>query len=232
MTALILSIETATPICSVAIHEDGKLLGVKETEVEKSHAKLLTIYIEELLTELGIQRTELDALAVSMGPGSYTGLRIGVSTVKGLAYALDLPVIGVDTLSALAHGASNSNASCDFIIPMIDARRMEVYQAVFDKTLSQLEPVSPHIFDGDSYVELIEKGDVLMCGDGSTKAKLLFENNKNVLVLDDVLPSARWIGKIAFDKFELKEFEDVAYFEPFYLKEAHTTVSKKQPLKT
>lgn len=231
MSILILSIETATPICSVAVHRNGKLLGVKETEVEKSHAKLLTIYIEELLTELDIQKSQLHAVAVSMGPGSYTGLRIGASTAKGFAYALDIPVIGVDTLSALAVGASQLSLNCDFIIPMIDARRMEVYHAIFDSALNPLEAVSPHVFDDKSFVELFERGKVLMCGDGAIKAKSLFERNAKVIVKENVLPSAKWIGELAFRKFEAKEFEDVAYFEPFYLKDAHTTVSKKQPLK-
>ena len=225
---LILSIETAISVCSVALHRDGKLEGCLELHQDNVHAQKLMPAIKALLDRAGIETAELDAIAVSAGPGSYTGLRIGVSTAKGLAYAHDLPLIAVDTLSALAYRASEAVEPEDFIIPVIDARRMEVYQKVLNGRMEEISPLEPLIIDEQSFSEYLQKGKVFFIGDAvfKIKSELRHENARFLSLLN----SAISIGELAYEKFEKGDFVDLAYFEPNYLKEFRVITSKKNPL--
>lgn len=227
----ILSIETATKTCSVVLHRDGTLLGLQEVHVDKSHSSLLHVMIDNLLSYCEIERTQLDAVAISMGPGSYTGLRIGVSAVKGIAYALDIPVIGVNTLEAMAYGMRQRDVSEAWVCPLLDARRMEVYCLLQDETGALLWGTRPLIVDATTFQEELEKHTILFFGNGSDKCKPLLENHANAKFISDIQPSAQWIGELARIKFEQSDFEDLAYFTPFYLKEYRTTQPKKNPLR-
>lgn len=224
--ALILSIETSTTVCSVAITEGNRVLAAEKLFMEKSHSNLLTIIIQDLLKACGLSLKEMDAIAVSEGPGSYTGLRIGVSTAKGFAYALDKPIIAVGTLKAMAYEVSQYNTEESLLVPMLDARRMEVYTATFDYSLRAINEVKPLILDEDSFKETLANNIVLFHGDGSSKFKPLIESNKNARFIEGLTPSAWAIGQLAFKKYLKEEFEDKAYFEPFYLKEFRATTPK------
>lgn len=219
---LILSIETATPVCSVALAKDNNVLGIKESTEKNSHAEVVTVFIDELLKENKFTYSDLDAIAVSKGPGSYTGLRIGVSTAKGMCYALDIPLISVNTLHSLAFGASlNLNIESSFPIlfcPMLDARRMEVYSAFFDEQIKEVRESKAEIIDIDSFKTYLEKNQVIFFGDGADKCKDLIQHS-NAVFLENVFPSAKNMAGIVLDKFNKQQFEDVAYFEPFYLKD-------------
>ncbi|MDG2139021.1 MAG: tRNA (adenosine(37)-N6)-threonylcarbamoyltransferase complex dimerization subunit type 1 TsaB [Flavobacteriales bacterium] len=217
MSIYILNIETSTKACSVAIHNDGKLLNCKESVTEEfSHSEKLLLFISDVMNESRISFSQLNAVAVSMGPGSYTGLRIGVSTAKGLCYALDIPLISVSTLQAMAYGML-SVSKADLFCPMIDARRMEVYSAFFDSDNIMVREVQADIVDGSSYdVELRKK--VIFFGDGSDKLKDVIKH-KNAIFQSDFYPSAEFIGVLSYNKFVESNFEDVAYFEPYYLKD-------------
>ena len=217
MSIYILNIETSTKACSVAIHNDGKLLNCKESVTEEfSHSEKLLLFISDIMNESRINFSQLNAVAVSMGPGSYTGLRIGVSTAKGLCYALDIPLISVSTLQAMAYGML-SVSKADLFCPMIDARRMEVYSAFFDSDNIMVREVQADIVDGSSYdVELRKK--VIFFGDGSDKLKGVIKH-KNAIFQSDFYPSAEFIGVLSYNKFVESNFEDVAYFEPYYLKD-------------
>ena len=217
MSIYILNIETSTKACSVAIHNDGKLLNCKESVTEEfSHSEKLLLFISDVMNESRISFSQLNAVAVSMGPGSYTGLRIGVSTAKGLCYALDIPLISVSTLQAMAYGML-SVSKADLFCPMIDARRMEVYSAFFDSDNIMVREVQADIVDGSSYdVELRKK--VIFFGDGSDKLKDVIKH-KNAIFQSDFYPSAEFIGVLSYNKFVESDFEDVAYFEPYYLKD-------------
>lgn len=214
--AVILCIETATTNCSVALAVDGKTVALKEKNTSKySHAEKLHVFIDHIFKESGILREEIDAIAVSIGPGSYTGLRIGVSAAKGLAFSMDIPVIALNTLEILAqHGSFEA----DFIIPMIDARRMEVYSAVFDSEIQEIDKTAAHILTENSYSQYLLKGKCFFLGDGSKKFEQLI-SSKNAVFLQDKFPSASSMGKLAEAKYKIGDFENVAYFEPFYLKE-------------
>lgn len=222
--ALILGIETATSICSVALVRDGKLLAIRESVGARDHSAALTTYISEVFTDAGLHFHQLDAIAVSMGPGSYTGLRIGVSSAKGLCYALDKPFIAVDTLKSLAWQALQKfrNQGKDtgnvLLAPMLDARRMEVYTAIFDQNLQLIEPVNALIVTEDSFRSFPEK-DIIYFGDGASKCISLFESKSNYIFLDNIDLSAVAICKLAETEFENNNFADVAYCEPFYLKD-------------
>ncbi len=216
---LILSIETSTKVCSVALHRGDTLLASSEILIERSHSKFITILIENLFSHSGEQMSDLDAIAVSKGPGSYTGLRIGVSTAKGLCYALEKPLIAISTLDSMAYEANRFNHTKALLCPMIDARRMEVYNALFDAELHCLEEVNAKIIEENSFKELLDKQPVLFFGDGSQKCIKPFGENKNAIFIENVFPSAINIGVLALKAFEEKKFEDVAYFEPFYLKD-------------
>ena len=216
MSTYILNIETSTKACSVAIHNNGKLLNCKESVTEEfSHSEKLLLFISDVMNESRISFSQLNAVAVSMGPGSYTGLRIGVSTAKGLCYALDIPLISVSTLQAMAYGMLNISKA-DLFCPMIDARRMEVYSAFFDSDNIMVREIQADVVDGCSYdVELKKK--VIFFGDGSDKLKGIIKH-KNAMFQSDFYPSAEFIGVLSYNRFVESNFEDVAYFEPYYLK--------------
>lgn len=217
----ILNIETSTKNCSVSIALNGKTIALKEVAEESfSHSEKLHVFIDNLLKENQITYKDLNAVALSGGPGSYTGLRIGTSTAKGLCFALDIPLIAVDTLLVLAKQVNEDS----LIIPMIDARRMEVYTAIFDATHNPATPVQALVIDENSFAEISEKA--VLIGDGAAKCKEVL-NRENFIFLDEIrYPSAREMSEISFDKFQKKEFEDIAYFEPFYLKEFYTGAKK------
>ncbi len=227
--ALILLIETATSVCSVALADSGNILAVKEQNEQNIHASKLTVFIQEVLAMAEKEISELDAVAVSKGPGSYTGLRIGVSTAKGLCYALDIPLIGVYTLLAMAEGfqAQNDVPENMCLCPMIDARRMEVYQAVFDKKLREIQPVEAKIIVGDSYSSTLKETPITFFGDGAEKCKAVLSTHENVHFDSGFVNSATYLATAAQKKFAERLFEDVAYFEPFYLKDFITTTPKK-----
>jgi tRNA threonylcarbamoyladenosine biosynthesis protein TsaB len=215
--SLILNIETSEHVCSVAISKDKKLVAIKEDSEGMSHSKLLARFVDDILKENDIKPNELDAIAVSKGPGSYTGLRIGVSFAKGMCYGLDIPLISVGTLEALANAAIKKHKT-NLICPMIDARRMEVYTALYNGSLDVLEEVSAEIVDVDFKHELLQKEKIVFCGSGSKKFEVI-NNNDNSVFDFDIQPSTQNMIEISYKKFKNKEFEDNAYFEPFYLKD-------------
>lgn len=211
----ILHIETATRVCSVAISTDGKLQVVKEISDDGYvHGEQLTLLIEGALTELGLRAADLSAVSVASGPGSYTGLRIGVSTAKGLCYALNIPLIAIDSLTALAVMGQKKYPNVR-LCPLIDARRMEVYSAFYEADFSMSKPISADILDETSYAEF----EPFVCfGDGAEKVRELW-NNRQIKVDPEVQCSAVGQVELAFEKFRTAQFEDVAYFEPLYLKD-------------
>ena len=220
---MILQIETATTSCSIALANEGKVLASKEVTGRNVHAERITLFIDEVIASAGIKYEDLDAIAVSSGPGSYTGLRIGVSTAKGLCFALGKPLIAVETLEAMASGvADRTGHQADntiLLCPMIDARRMEVYTAVFKADGTRVRPTSAEIINEDSFTDLLCDNKILFFGDGAEKCREILGKNANALFLEDFINSATDLSKKAFEKFERKEFEDVAYFEPYYLKD-------------
>ncbi|MFT5616965.1 MAG: tRNA threonylcarbamoyladenosine biosynthesis protein TsaB [Arenicella sp.] len=227
---MILSIETSTPVCSVALHRENELLGSYELHTEKSHSTALTQMIENLLKLTKISAKELKAVAVSKGPGSYTGLRIGTSTAKGLCYGLDIPLISINTLESMAFGVSQFFANSNSLIcPMIDARRMEVYTAHYSANLDEQKPVYAKIIDENSFSEELGVNKVVIFGNGAKKCLSAIEH-KNLIFLDGIVPHAKQIGEIAQTKFEQEEFADLAYFEPFYLKDFIAGKPKRSPL--
>ncbi|MDT0686265.1 tRNA (adenosine(37)-N6)-threonylcarbamoyltransferase complex dimerization subunit type 1 TsaB [Autumnicola psychrophila] len=214
--AIILCIETATTNCSVAIAKEGVVLALKEDNSDKySHAEKLHVFIEEILKENGLENKDIDAVAISKGPGSYTGLRIGVSAAKGLCFSLDIPLISVPTLTSLAHQVKTDDG---LIIPLLDARRMEVYSAVFNKNYEQLRGTKAEILDEDSYRSYLENQKVYFIGNGVEKFQKICAH-PNAFFIDSKLPSAREITSLANNKFKISDMEDVAYFEPYYLKD-------------
>lgn len=220
---MILQIETATSSCSVALADKGRLVAVKEITGRNVHAESITLFIDEIIHKAGVKYKHLDAIAVSAGPGSYTGLRIGVSTAKGLCFALDKPLIAIDTLAAMAYGALSrydapENAET-LLCPMIDARRMEVYTAVFGPDGSVIKATAAEIIDSGSFDAILENEKVLFFGDGAEKCRGVLSGNPNALFLTGFENSAVDLTKSAFDKLTKNEFADVAYFEPFYLKD-------------
>ena len=215
---LILNLETSSTNCSVCIAKDGVMLALKElNSANYSHAEKLHVFIEEVIKEAAIKLEDLDAIAVSKGPGSYTGLRIGVSAAKGLCYALDIPLISVSTLKSMAAQLDIINDEA-IIIPVLDARRMEVYSAVFDNQLHQIRETKAEIIDEQSFEKYISSNFVHFLGSGAEKIKGIFKNDNLTFHLD-VVPSAKEMASISFEKFKNKDFENVAYFEPYYLKD-------------
>lgn len=213
--AYVLHIETATKNCSVAVARDGQLLAIQELATDGyAHAEKLHVFIQETITQAGIDFPELSAVAVSKGPGSYTGLRIGVSAAKGLCFALGIPLIAVDTLKVLAEQISVSDG---VIIPMLDARRMEVYSAIFDSSHHMIRGVQAEILTGDSFADVT--GKVHIVGDCQPKIKTVLSSEKFVYHDAVVYPSAIQMVALSFEKFTQQQFEDLAYFEPFYLKD-------------
>ncbi|OIP00787.1 MAG: tRNA (adenosine(37)-N6)-threonylcarbamoyltransferase complex dimerization subunit type 1 TsaB [Bacteroidetes bacterium CG2_30_33_31] len=221
--ALILNIETSTAICSVALALNGQLIAFRETSNSNSHSLMLGSFIEDTLSESGFNSKDLAAVAVSEGPGSYTGLRIGVSLAKGLCYSLDIPLIAVPTLLAFANAAKEIDEEYSFIIPMIDARRLDVYTSIFDKSFEELERVKAITIDQNSFSNLLLKSKVLFFGDGSVKCKGVI-NSENA-IFKDMLPSARYMIPLAESFFNENIFTNLAYFEPLYLKEFEAKIS-------
>ena len=223
----ILNLETATKNCSVSLSKDGKLIALKEIcEANFSHAEKLHDFIQDTLDDNKLKMEDLSAVAISKGPGSYTGLRIGVSSAKGLCFALDIPLISVLTLEALAHAV---NVESGYIIPLLDARRQEVYTAIFDANYNPIKETYNYILNKNSFSEYLDKEKVTFLGDGAKKTSEII-NHENAIFLDDYFPSSKEMITISYNKFINKDFEDVAYFEPFYLKDFYVTVSKKNLL--
>ena len=213
---MILQLETATTNCSVSLSSEGETLVFKEDYGAKySHAERLHVYIEEVVSEAGISLATLKAIAISKGPGSYTGLRIGVSAAKGLCYALDIPLISIPTLASLA---SQVGKISGFIIPMIDARRMEAYTCVFNSEFNVVRETRADLLEPNSYAEYLEKSEVYFIGNAVDKASEVISHT-NAYFIKGKLPSAKDMSMLAWQKYKAKEFEDVAYFEPFYLKD-------------
>jgi tRNA threonylcarbamoyladenosine biosynthesis protein TsaB len=218
--ALILNLETATTVCSVALAKDGQLHSRKELNADYTHAENLTLFIEAVVQEANLSLKNMDAIAVSKGPGSYTGLRIGVSTAKGLCYSLNKPMIAINTLEHSAYGCSQQHGkSDDLFCPMIDARRMEVYCAVYDKSNKLIRSTAAEIMDEHSFQDLLAKQTVYFFGDGAEKCKSILSHHPNAIFLDHLYPSACNMITLAEHAFQNKQFEDIAYFEPFYLKD-------------
>lgn len=219
----IILIETSTSLCSVALAENGAITAYRESSAPKAHASLTAVFVQEVLAERGLALSDCDAVCVSKGPGSYTGLRVGVSTAKGLCFGSGKPLVAVGTLDTLVAQADNSQFR--FIIPMIDARRMEVYSAVFEDS-RQITETTPVIVDENSFSEYLEQGPCLFIGDGAGKcADVIRHQNAHFCQCN---PEASAMLHPAMEALNEKRFEDVAYFEPFYLKEFVATVSKKK----
>ena len=215
--AIILAIETTTKNCSVALFNNEDLVQLKEQNSEDySHAEQLTLFIEEVVRRANITYNEINAIALSKGPGSYTGLRIGTSTAKGLCYSLDIPLISISTLKAMALGISEVQ-QFELLCPMIDAKRMEVFAAIYDKNNKEVREVRADIVDKETYAEYFNKS-VLFFGDGAIKCKEII-NNTNAKFIEGIYPSAKDLGALSYQKFANKNFEDIAYFEPYYLKD-------------
>jgi tRNA threonylcarbamoyladenosine biosynthesis protein TsaB len=220
----ILNIETATKNCSVSLSKDGILIAIKElNNGNYSHAEVLHPFIHAILKEAQVSMNMLSAIAVSKGPGSYTGLRIGVSAAKGLCFALNIPLISIDTLASLAHSIAVESG---VIIPLLDARRMEVYAAVFTIDYQKIREIKAEIIDEHSYRDYLEKGPVYFVGDGVEKCKEIF-NTTNAIGIHNTYPSAKEMCQLAYDKYKKNDIEDVAYFEPFYLKDFIAVPQKK-----
>lgn len=227
--ALILSIETSTSICSVAIHEQGELLALAEIKEPGAHAEKLLLLVDELFEKAGLSFGDLDAVAVSQGPGSYTGLRIGVSTAKGIAYALEIPLIGINTLQAMA--ASQSVAPGDYVVAVLDARRKEVYTQTFGDSLQELSPIEAVVLEEGVFASILEKGRVYFVGDGVEKVKEEVKSTNALFIADWAISlSAKNMGVLASEKHARQEWEDLAYFVPNYLKEFKALQSTKNPL--
>lgn len=225
----IILIETSTPLCSTALVEDGKVVCERISDEPRAHASKTALFVSEMLSEKGLKVSDCDAVAVSKGPGSYTGLRVGVSTAKGLCFGADIPMISVGTLDTLVWQALDGNMlpeGCRYIIPMIDARRMEVYTGIFTPDGKQVSPTVAQIIDADSFKDQLAEGPVLFIGDGADKCKGTLTGPNARFI--QCCPKAASMMHPATEALKAKKFEDVAYFEPFYLKEFITTVSKKK----
>jgi tRNA threonylcarbamoyladenosine biosynthesis protein TsaB len=223
--ATILSIETATNVCSVALSGDGQLLSLRESTLKNAHSSVLTTFIEEVFSSAGLKPHELDAIAVSEGPGSYTGLRIGVATAKGLCYALDKPLIAIPTLKSMAAGMLNlglvtrHSSLVTLLVPMIDARRMEVFSAVYSSELEEVRETLAEIITESFFEDMLKDHIVYFAGDGAEKCKPYLEKYDNALFIDSFQASAKNMISLAESRYLAGEFEDLAYFEPRYLKD-------------
>jgi tRNA threonylcarbamoyladenosine biosynthesis protein TsaB len=235
---LILHIETATDICSVAISEGDQQLASAESGPERSHATLLNSFIRKCLHESSKELHEIDAIAVSKGPGSYTGLRIGVSTAKGIAFGLQIPLLSVGTIQSMAAGAISHSDIQELIMkhgsdlilcPMLDARRMEVYTGFLNQELKVIREVAADIVEEASFEEILEKYKVCFFGNGADKCEEVLKH-PNAFFIKGFNPSASHMIKPVLKRFKAQNFEDVAYFEPFYLKDFIATTPKKKVL--
>lgn len=225
----IILIETSTSLTSTAIAEDGKIVASRISETPRAQASITTPFVDEMLKELGIKVSDCDAVCVSMGPGSYTGLRVGSSTAKGLAFGGGIPLIAVGTLDTLVAQAADEGLvpeGCKYIVPMIDARRMEVYTAVFTPDGKQLTETQPMVVDAASFADRLAEGPVLFIGDGAGKCEGVIDNPNARFV--QCCPNACAMLRPAMAEYKEKRFKDTAYFEPFYLKQFVATVSSKK----
>jgi tRNA threonylcarbamoyladenosine biosynthesis protein TsaB len=229
MTTYLLAIETSTEICSVALGKNSECIAIVENEQGNSHAEKIILYVDEVLQQAGLEKIQLDAVCISEGPGSYTGLRIGVSSAKGLCDALDIPLIAVSTLQSMAWGAREAFGDYKYYCPMIDARRMEVYAAVYNQDLQMVEEVSNVILDENTYANFLSGNKVVFSGNGANKAQTILSGNNNA-VFCNRKTSARYVLAWGYEKFLQQEFVDLAYFEPFYLKEFHSVKAKVKGL--
>ena len=234
--ALILIIETSTEVCSVSLLKDGYLVDFIESDEGQNHARLVTVFAESLLSRNKLQPTELSAIAVSKGPGSYTGLRIGVSTAKGICYAGNIPLIAIGTLEAMAkHVALNmkqygiADDKLTLFCPMIDARRMEVFSMLLDENGTVLKPITADIIDDSFLAFELSNKQVVFFGNGSEKCETIIKS-PNAIFLPNIKASAQHMTELVWQAYNNNQFEDVAYFEPFYLKDFVATVSKKNML--
>jgi tRNA threonylcarbamoyladenosine biosynthesis protein TsaB len=221
---MILCLETATDVCSVAICDRTGVIAIKESDAGRSHASLLTVFIQDILKEAGISAGDLEAVVVSKGPGSYTGLRIGISAGKGIAYAASVPMIGIDTTLSMYYGFLAGSAEkyditgTDLFCPALDARRMEIYYSVFDTTGNTVRSIRAEIMDKDSFNDIPESARILIFGSGALKCKDVI-TRKNILLDAGFRISAVFMQKPAYEAFDRHHFENIAYFEPFYLKD-------------
>ncbi len=226
--AFILCIETATEVCSVALFNKNELLILNEINEGNMHASALTGLIEKTVKNAGLSINQLDAICVSKGPGSYTGLRVGVSTAKGLCFGLNIPLLAVNTLKSMAGVYMHRNPdNKEAICAMIDARRMEVYAAIYNSNLEEINPTQAIVIDEHSFEEQLNQGQIIFIGNGAAKCKSTITHS-NAVFVDDVKCSALGLGKPAYQLFLEKKFEDTAYFEPFYLKDFVGTVPKSK----
>lgn len=216
--AFILNIETATTVCSVSISENDKLLAIKELNNGYTHAENLHVFIDELLVQTNINVKQLNAVAVSKGPGSYTGLRIGVSAAKGLCYTLNIPLISLNTLQIIANGIEHRDSNALYC-PMLDARRMEVYTAVYNSILDEVLPTEALIVNETTIEKLNTSQNIYFFGDGMPKCRELLQTLPKAQFIENINPSSKNMGTLCYQKFINNQFEDVAYFEPFYLKD-------------
>lgn len=228
---LLLSLETSSPICSIALHRitDGHLLGQSELRLDKSHSTHLTVLIEQLLENTGHQLADLAAVAVSDGPGSYTGLRIGGAAAKGLCFALDIPLVAVGTLPALARQVASRTVRPEswLYCSMLDARRQEVYAGLYAHDGQEVLAPTNLILDAETLAEQLAGHSLLCFGNGAAKFQPLVAEQPNAAFLSGIVPGAEAVGELALAAYARGEFQDVAYYEPFYLKEVYTTTPKK-----
>ncbi|MDF0716884.1 tRNA (adenosine(37)-N6)-threonylcarbamoyltransferase complex dimerization subunit type 1 TsaB [Muricauda sp. 334s03] len=224
--AIILHLETATTNCSVSISKDDEIVVLKENNAASySHSEQLHLFIKEALEEASLSFSDLDAVAISKGPGSYTGLRIGVSSAKGLCFSLDLPLISVPTLQSMAHQLQLK--SDELVIPVLDARRMEVYSCVYDAAYKEVRDTRAEVINEESFTEYVSGNKVYIVGSGAEKCRGVLQHPNFVFDVS-VVPSAKDMAPIAFKKYEAGQFEDVAYFEPYYLKDFVLQQKKKK----
>lgn len=225
---LILSLDTSTTVCSVALHHQGTLLGCYELFTERTSSAMLTTLLSDVVRQAGYELKQIDAIAVARGPGSYTGLRIGISTAKGLCFALDKPLLAINTLAAMTEQIRAYFPADTLLCPMLDARRMEVYCALYDTDGHEMQATSAQIINENSFGEWLERGPVVFFGDGAAKCQTLLGKQPNAIFPNaNVMPSARTVGQLARSAFSAGWFEDVASFEPFYLKDFMTTQPRK-----
>lgn len=223
----LLTIETSTPVCSCALSHNGEILINKENYEGRSHASLLGQFVHEIMEFVRGNELRLDAIAVSSGPGSYTGLRIGVSEAKGLGYGLGIPLIAIPTSRIMASMMQGEAGDDKLLCPMIDARRMEVYATIYDRSLHVIRETSADIVGENSYLDLLEERQILFFGNGAEKCRSVI-THPNALFFDDIHPLAVGMVPLAEEAFAAKSFVDVAYFEPFYLKEFVATTPKNK----
>ena len=223
---MILSLETSTKVCSLALHDKGQLIASQDFHTDQSHSSVLPAAIESMLSLSKVTLSALAAIAVSAGPGSYTGLRIGVSAAKALAYGLGKPLIAIPSLHVLAEIARITNLESAYIVPMLDARRMEVYTMMMDQDGQEIQQMRPLILDETTFDDYSDRI-LWLVGDGASKCRNLYKG-AGVVFRDDVYPEAKFMGRLAYEKFERKEFEDIGHFEPLYLKEFQTKKPRNQ----